>query len=59
MPLMALTYDWIAENLYVATYDGHILVCNGDARVTRTFRCVHLLETQINLRAIAVDPIEG
>ena len=57
--LMGLAFDWIAQNLYVVTDDGYILVCNDDARASKVFRCVTLLNGQGYLRGIAVDPNEG
>ena len=49
-----LAYDWIADNLYVATH-RFVLSCNYDA----TFRCVTLVSGQGLLNGIALDPNEG
>lgn len=57
--LMGLAYDWIAENLYVVTDNGYIVVCNDGARTTKAFRCRTLLSGQRDLRGITVDPNEG
>ena len=43
----------------VVTDGGYILVCNDDARASKVFRCVTLLNGQGYLRGIAVDPNEG
>ena len=54
-----LAYDWIAENLYVATEDGFILACNDGARTTQGFRCRTLLTRQGQAVGITVNPNEG
>ena len=55
-----LAYDWIAENLYVATHYGFILACNsGDARTIQEFSCRTLLTDQGKAVGIAVNPNEG
>ena len=58
----ALAFDWIAENLYVATRAGYVVVCHDDARATKAFHCrpvLFLCKFYGDLRGIAVDPNEG
>ena len=54
-----LAYDWIAENVYIATGQGHIVACSDDARATKEFRCRALIRGEGNLSGIVVDPNEG
>lgn len=49
-----LAYDWIADNLYVAT-DSAVLACNND----KPFRCATLLRHRGPTYGIALDPNEG
>ena len=52
-----LDFDWIAGNLYVATWGGYILAC--DTNPTRPFRCATILTGRGNVVQITLNPNEG
>ena len=55
--LNALAFDWITDNIYVASGRGTILAC--DVRKKRTLSCARVMTGQGDIRDIALDPING
>ena len=55
--LMGVAFDWITGNIYVTTFSGYILACDGT--VGRNFSRVTVLTGQGYLLETALDPTEG
>ena len=55
--LRGLAFDWITGNMYVGTYDGHILAC--DTVRTSTLICATMLSNQGTVNGIALHPVAG
>ena len=52
-----MDFDWIVGNLYAATSDGNILVC--DAKTLLTSVCSKVISGQTDVEGIAVSPEQG
>ena len=51
-------FDWITENLYVATVSGYIRACNT-TKATGGLICATVLSGQGTVMGIALDPLHG
>ena len=52
-----LAFDWVTGNVYIATWGGFVLACDGT--LERNLKCVTILSGQGKLVGIALDPGQG
>lgn len=55
--LYGLALDWVTGNIYIASWGGFVLACDG--RPTAPFTCATVLTGQGHLSGIALDPVAG
>ena len=55
--IFGLAFDWITGNVYVVTWNGFILACDGS--LERNFTCVTVLSGLGSVTGLALDPADG